>query len=77
MDDFYVISQLAVRRSPQNIYWNVLSLIEDEQRITKAEADVPMAMHLVKKAWVSVHPNVTINALMKAGFKSTLIHPVM
>ncbi|VDP92714.1 unnamed protein product [Echinostoma caproni] len=43
----------------------------------KAEVNILMAMHLVKKAWVSVHPDVLINAFMKAGFKSTLIQPVM
>ncbi|VDP66740.1 unnamed protein product [Echinostoma caproni] len=42
----------------------------------KSEVDILMAMHLVKKAWVSAHPDVLINAFMKAGFKSTLIQPV-
>ncbi|VDP72976.1 unnamed protein product [Echinostoma caproni] len=55
----------------------VLSLIEDQRRIMKAEMDVLMAMHLVKKAWVSVDPRVLINAFIKAGFKSTLIQPVI
>ncbi|VDP74273.1 unnamed protein product [Echinostoma caproni] len=55
----------------------VLSLIEDEQPIMKAEVDIRMAMHLVKKAWVSVRPHVLINAFMNAGFKSTLIQTVM
>ncbi|VDP90784.1 unnamed protein product [Echinostoma caproni] len=54
-----------------------LSLIEDEQRIMKAEVDILMGMHLVRKAWVSVHPHVLINAFMKAGFKSTSIQSVM
>ncbi|VDP89293.1 unnamed protein product [Echinostoma caproni] len=55
----------------------VLSLIEDEQVIMKAEVDILMAVHLIKKAWVSVHPHVLINAFMKPGFNSTLILPVM
>ncbi|VDP92843.1 unnamed protein product [Echinostoma caproni] len=46
--------------------WNyVLSLIEDEQRIMKSEVDILMVMNLVKKAWVSVHPYVLINAFIK------------
>uniref|UniRef100_A0A183AUU6 ANF_receptor domain-containing protein n=1 Tax=Echinostoma caproni TaxID=27848 RepID=A0A183AUU6_9TREM len=49
----------------------------DEHLIMKAEVDILMPMHLVKKTWVSVHPHVLINAFMKAGFKSTLIQPVM
>ncbi|VDP70163.1 unnamed protein product [Echinostoma caproni] len=55
----------------------VSSLIEDEQRIMKVEVDILMTIHLVKKAWVSAHPHVLINAFMKAGFKSTLIQPLM
>ncbi|VDP26228.1 unnamed protein product [Echinostoma caproni] len=55
----------------------VLSLTEDEQRIMKPEVDILMAMHLIKKAWVSVHPHVLFNAFMKARFKSTLMQPVM
>ncbi|VDP93388.1 unnamed protein product [Echinostoma caproni] len=43
----------------------------------KAEMDIIMAMHLVKKAWVSVHSHVLIKAFMKAEFKSILIQPVM
>ncbi|VDP90912.1 unnamed protein product [Echinostoma caproni] len=55
----------------------VLSLIEDEQCFMKAEVNILMVMHLVKKSWVSVHPHVLINAFMKAGFKFTLIQPMM
>ncbi|VDP23474.1 unnamed protein product [Echinostoma caproni] len=55
----------------------VLSLIEDEQLIMEAEVNILMIMHLIKKAWASVHPLVLINAFMKAGFKSTLIQSVM
>ncbi|VDP90278.1 unnamed protein product [Echinostoma caproni] len=55
----------------------ILPLLEDEQLIMKAEVDILMAMHLVKKAWVSVHPHLPVNAFMKAGFKPTLIQPMM
>ncbi|VDP80946.1 unnamed protein product [Echinostoma caproni] len=57
----------------QGVIWS----FKYEQRIMKVEVDILMAIHLVKKAWVSVHPHVLINAFMKAGFKSTLIQPVM
>ncbi|VDP82808.1 unnamed protein product [Echinostoma caproni] len=43
----------------------------------KAEVDILMAIHLAKKTWISVRPHVLIGAFMKAGFKSTLIQPVM
>ncbi|VDP78216.1 unnamed protein product [Echinostoma caproni] len=55
----------------------VLSVIEDEQLIIKAKVDILMAVYLVKKAWASAHPHVLSKAFMKAGFKSTLIQPVM
>ncbi|VDP79945.1 unnamed protein product [Echinostoma caproni] len=34
-------------------------------------------LHLVKKAWTSVHPHVLINAFIKVGFKSTLNQPMI
>ncbi|VDP75764.1 unnamed protein product [Echinostoma caproni] len=43
----------------------------------EAEMDILMAMHLVTKAWMFVPPHELINAFMKAGFKFTLIQPVM
>ncbi|VDP90290.1 unnamed protein product [Echinostoma caproni] len=61
----------------QSLHRNDFKASKDEQRIMKAEADILVAIHLIKKAWVSVHPHVLINAFMKAGFKSTLIQPVV
>ncbi|VDP89413.1 unnamed protein product [Echinostoma caproni] len=55
----------------------VLALVEDEQLIMEAEVDIPTAMHLVKKTWVSVRPHALINAFSKAEFKSTLIQAGM
>ncbi|VDP95099.1 unnamed protein product [Echinostoma caproni] len=55
----------------------VLFLIKDEKGIIKAEVEILITMHLVKKAWVSLHPHVMISVFRKAGFKSTLIHPAM
>ncbi|VDP75140.1 unnamed protein product [Echinostoma caproni] len=61
----------------QRLHHNDFKASKDEQRILKAEVNIHMAMHVVKKAWVSVHLHVLINAFMKVGFKSTLLQPVM
>ncbi|VDP73646.1 unnamed protein product [Echinostoma caproni] len=55
----------------QGMIW----FFEYEQRIMKAEVDILMAMHLVKKACVSVRPHVLISAFMKEGLQFTLIRP--
>ncbi|VDP89800.1 unnamed protein product [Echinostoma caproni] len=73
----------------QNVIWSfkysfrnnllkyVLSLIKDEQISMKSEVDILIGMHLIKKAWVSVHSHVLIDAFIKAGFKPTFNQPLM
>ncbi|VDP88361.1 unnamed protein product [Echinostoma caproni] len=51
----------------------IVPYVKDKQLTMKAEVYIFMIMHLTKKAWVSVHPYVLINAFMKAGFESTLM----
>ncbi|VDP93418.1 unnamed protein product [Echinostoma caproni] len=51
----------------------VLSLFQDAQPSMKSE----VGMHLVKKAWVCLHPYVLINAFIQVGFKPTLTQPMM
>lgn len=50
----------------------VLSVLDNNRPNLKIEVDLLLTMHLVRKAWLTVHPDVIIHSYSKAGFESNI-----
>ena len=50
----------------------ILSLLEDTQLVRNTEVNLLLAMHLMTKAWSSVHPDIILNSYIRSGFHKDL-----